>query len=49
MTADEATRLIGEAMKPFLFKKVTPNLIARVEDALRPLLEAVFAQAEEGS
>ena len=37
-------RLVEEALAPFLFKKVTPNLTRRVREALAPVLDRIVRQ-----
>jgi len=35
---------IKEALKPFLFKKVTPNMITKINEALSPVLDKIVAR-----
>lgn len=35
---------IKEALKPFLFKKITPNLLDKVLEALEPVVEEIVAR-----
>ena len=45
VTETEIRERIREAMKPFLFKKVTPNLIDLVEKALGPVVEQALLES----